>query len=59
MPDAWFEDQGVELTDTPQAIFIHDGQPALALFIRASKIFTVPMAVGPTRPVRRAAELGS
>lgn len=45
MPDEWFEDQGVQLTDTPHAIFVHDGQPAVGLFVRTSKMFTAPMAV--------------
>jgi hypothetical protein len=48
MPDGWFEDEGVKLTDSPQAIFLHDGQPSLGLFVRSSNMFTAPMAVSRT-----------
>ena len=47
-PDAWYEDQGVELIDTAHAIFLHLGRPALCLFSRKSKTLTSPMAVGHT-----------
>ncbi len=48
LPDEWFEDQGVKLSDSPQAVFIHNGSPMIGLFVRASKLFTAPMAVSHT-----------
>lgn len=51
LPDEWFEDQGVQLTDSPQAVFVHDGRTTIGLFVRASKLFTAPMAVSHTGKV--------
>jgi len=45
LPDEWFEDTGVKLTDSVKAIFLHDGKPMLGLFIRHSTMSTAPMAV--------------